>query len=196
MNTAAGTPARVPGFRGDDRRSWTHVMDTFKASAPQAARPAAPFALGRMLAGACLFFGFIGAVSAQQVNCAAGQSFSATTSSCTNLPVGAPGACPSGQVADGTGGCMAQGITCPPGQIVNPATNSCSFAPAGSTAGCATGQVQNGSGTCVAQSITCPPGQLVNAATNSCSFAPAGSTVGCPTGQVVGSPGTELEFAL
>ena len=95
-------------------------------------------------------------------HCPAGKQCSSY--SCTNCPRGSTCTCPSGQVADGAGGCF----------------NPCSPNPCGSTTPTCSSSGANYS--CKCTSTSCPTGKTCNG--TSCVNCTRGSSCNCPSGKV------------
>jgi hypothetical protein len=128
-------------------------------------------------------------------SCGAGKQCSG--SSCTNCAVNTQCTCPSGQVANGAGGCMTPGCSgnsdCGAGkQCLNAGTTSASCQNCGANAQCTcpSGYLANGSGGCVkpvcTDNTTCGAGRQCidpgkyNAKCDPC---PSGTQCTCPAGQ-------------
>ncbi len=134
-------------------------------------------------------------------SCGAGKKCSG--SSCTNCAVNESCSCPSGQKANGSGGCASVACSsnsdCGAGkQCVNAGTTSasCQNCTANSQCTCPSGQLANGSGGCVkpvcTDNTTCGAGRQCidpgkyNAACDPC---PSGTQCTCPSGQVADGSG-------
>jgi hypothetical protein len=124
-----------------------------------------------------------------------------TSAYCSNCPANSQCTCPSGQLANGSGGCVrvvcSNNTVCGAGrQCIDPGKYNakCDPCPSGTQCTCPSGQVADGSGGCknadACANVTCSAGK--KCVSGQCTNCTKGETCGCPSGQVAnGSGGCE-----